>query len=140
MSGPGRGTYPTTLQAFLGQLEQARRGTTADEVAQVWSRWPRREQELRARWLASCSRTALEATHAGFESEDFFTTWPHVSGPTTLVYGGESPVVTADGAAEARRAHPSAAVVEVPAAGHMVFWDRPVESVSVLRECLLSIR
>ena len=61
MSGPGRGRYPTTLEAFLGQLDQARRGTDADEVAASWPRWPRREQELRARWLGSISRDAIVA-------------------------------------------------------------------------------
>jgi N-formylmaleamate deformylase len=136
LSGPGRGAYPTTLDAFLGQLDQARRGTDADEVAQSWPRWPRREQELRARWLSSCSRTAIAATHAGFESEDFFTDWPKVPAPTVLVYGGDSPVVTAAGAAEAAEANPSAELVEVPDAGHMVFWDQPEAGLAVLREVL----
>lgn len=55
MSGPGRGPYPTPLGAFLDQLTQARRGTDADEVARSWPRWPRREQELRARWLVEAA-------------------------------------------------------------------------------------
>jgi hypothetical protein len=38
----GRGPYPTTLEAFLCQLEQAQRGTDADEVARSRPRWPRR--------------------------------------------------------------------------------------------------
>ncbi|MGW4801973.1 alpha/beta fold hydrolase, partial [Nonomuraea sp. NPDC004297] len=125
MSGPGRGPYPTTLATFLDQLDQARRGTTADEVARSWPRWPRREQELRARWLASCSADAVAATHLGFEKEDFFAVWPTVPAPTTLLYGADSPVVTAEGAAEAVRARPDAAVGAVPGAGHMVFWDVP---------------
>jgi N-formylmaleamate deformylase len=136
MSGPGRGPYPTTLEAFLGQLEQARRGTDADEVARSWPRWPRREQELRARWLSSCDTEAIAATHAGFESEDFFATWPRVPAPTVLLYGGESPVVTAAGAAEAAAANPAARLVEVPGAGHMVFWDEPEAGRRLLREIL----
>ncbi len=136
MSGPGRGPYPTTLEAFLGQLEQAQRGTDADEVARSWPRWPRREQELRARWLSSCDAEAVAATHAGFESEDFFTTWPQVPARTVLVYGGESPVVTAAGVAEAAAANPEAELVEVPGAGHMVFWDEPESARRLLREIL----
>jgi N-formylmaleamate deformylase len=136
MSGPGRGPYPTTLDAFLDQLEEAQRGTDADEVARSWPRWPRREQELRARWLSSCDTDAIAATHAGFESEDFFTTWPHVPGATVLLYGGESPVVTAAGAAEAAATNPAARLVEVPGAGHMVFWDEPQEARRLLREVL----
>jgi N-formylmaleamate deformylase len=139
MSGPGRGPYPTTLETFLGQLEQAQRGTDADEVARSWPRWPPREQELRARWLSSCDADAIAATHAGFESEDFFATWPHVPAPTVLLHGGASPVVTAAGAAEAAAANPAARLVEVPGAGHMVFWDEPVVARRLLREIVTAL-
>jgi N-formylmaleamate deformylase len=136
MSGPGRGPYPTTLEAFLGQLDQARRGTDADEVAASWPRWPRREQELRARWLGSCSRDAITATHAGFESEDFFDAWPAVPAPTVLIHGGDSPVVTAEGAREAAEKNPDASLVEVPGTGHMVFWDDREAGVLALRDAV----
>ena len=139
MSGPGRGPYPTTLEAFLGQLAQAQRGTDADEVAASWPRWPRREQELRARWLSSCDETAIAATHAGFESEDFFHTWPEVPAPTVLLYGADSPVVTAAGAKEAAEANPAAHLVEIPDAGHMVFWDSPPAALSLLRTALADL-
>ncbi|MBW0104906.1 alpha/beta hydrolase [Pseudonocardia sp. KRD291] len=139
MSGPGRGPYPTTLEAFLRQLEQARRGTDADEVAQAWPRWPRREQELRARWLSSCDERAIAETHAGFESEDFFAAWPSVPAPTTLLHGADSPVVTAAGADEARAANPAATLVEIPDAGHMVFWDNPAQALTLLREALRAL-
>ena len=139
MSGPDRGPYPTTLEAFLGQLEAARRGTDADAVAASWPRWPRREQELRARWLASCATTAIAATHAGFESEDFFDVWPAVPGPTVLVHGGDSPVVTPAGAAEAARLRPDAEIVEVPGAGHMVFWDQPATGLAAARRALAAL-
>ncbi|MER7986626.1 alpha/beta hydrolase [Streptomyces noursei] len=136
MSGPGRGPYPTTLAAFLGQLAEAERGTDADEVARSWPRWPRREQELRARWLSSCDRRAVAATHRGFESEDFFAWWPAVTGPTALLYGAQSPVVKAAGAAQARAALPSATVTAVPDAGHMIFWDNPPAALDALRAAL----
>ncbi|MCK7627811.1 alpha/beta hydrolase [Streptomyces sp. RS10V-4] len=136
MSGPGRGPYPTTLETFLRQLAEAGRGTDADEVARSWPRWPRREQELRARWLSSCERRAVIATHRGFETEDFFTWWPRVTGPTALLYGAQSPVVTAAGAARARALLPSAAVTEVPDAGHMLFWDNPPAALDALRAAL----
>lgn len=139
MSGPGRGPYPTTLEAFLGQLAQARRGTDAHEVAASWPRWPRREQELRARWLSSCDAGAITATHRGFEGEDFFATWPAVPAPTVLVHGADSPVVTAAGVAEAAAANPAARIVEVPDAGHMVFWDQPAVALGLLRRELAGL-
>jgi N-formylmaleamate deformylase len=136
MSGPARGPYPTTLSAFQSQLDQARRGTDADEVALSWPRWPRRERELRARWLASCGAEAVAATHRGFETEDFFDTWPAVPAPSVLLYGAQSPVVTRAGATEAARANPAARLVEIPDAGHMVFWDNPGAALAALREAL----
>ncbi|MGW0683856.1 alpha/beta fold hydrolase [Streptomyces sp. NPDC002754] len=136
MSGPGRGPYPTTLAAFTRQLSQARRGTDADEVAGFWPTWPRRELELRARWLASCGLEAIERAHQGFESEDFFAWWPKVPGPTTLLYGANSPVVTAEGAAEAAAANTAARMVRIPDAGHMVFWDNPAPALDLLRTAL----
>jgi N-formylmaleamate deformylase len=135
-SGPGRGPYPTPLDAFLSQLGQAKRGTDADEVARSWPRWPRREQELRARWLSSCDEQAIALTHRGFETEDFFDWWPAVPAPTTLIYGADSPVVTAAGAAEAARSNPAADLVKIPDAGHMVFWDNPSVSIRALRQVL----
>lgn len=136
MSGPGRGPYPTPLEAFLDQLAQARRGTDADEVARSWPRWPRHEQELRARWLASCDAEAIAATHRGFETEDFFDWWPSVPEPTALLYGQDSPVVTAAGAAEAARLHPAAVLGSIPDAGHMLFWDSGRAALTALREAL----
>jgi N-formylmaleamate deformylase len=139
MSGPSRGPYPTTLAAFLDQLAQARRGTDADEVAAAWPRWPRREQELRARWLSSCAEAAIVATHEGFEREDFFAAWPAVPAPTVLVHGADSPVVTPAGVAEARAANPSARFVEIPDAGHMVFWDNPTAASALVRAALADL-
>ncbi|TGB09156.1 alpha/beta hydrolase [Streptomyces sp. MZ04] len=136
MSGPGRGPYPTPLEAFLDQLAQARRGTDADEVALSWPRWPHRERELRARWLASCDEEAVAATHRGFESEDFFDWWPSVPGPVALLYGADSPVVTAAGAGEAAGLLPSAVLAEIPDAGHMLFWDNTRAALSALRQAL----
>ncbi|MFC4947870.1 alpha/beta fold hydrolase [Pseudonocardia sp. GCM10023141] len=136
MSGPGRGPYPTTLAAFRGQLAQAQRGTDADEVAAAWPRWPRAEQELRARWLSSCAEAAIVATHEGFESEDFFSAWPSVPAPAVLVHGADSPVVTAAGVVEAAAANPAAGFVEIPDAGHMVFWDNPGAALALLRGVL----
>jgi len=136
MSGPDRGPYPTPLEAFQAQLDQAKRGTSADEVASSWPRWPRREQEIRARWLASCGTDAVIASHASFEADDFFDVWPSVPAPVVLLYGADSPVVTSSGAREAAETNPGAELVEIPDAGHMVFWDNPAGALARLRAAL----
>ena len=139
MSGPGRAPYPPTLEAFRKQLQQAQRGTDAEEVAGFWPRWSLRERELRARWLASCASESIDATHRGFETEDFFDYWGSVPQPTTLVYGADSPVVDAAGVKEAASAHPGARLVGVEGAGHMIFWDNPEGSMTAVREALNAV-
>ena len=57
-------------------------------------------------------------------------------GPTALLYGADSPVVTARGAAEAARLLPSAVLSEIPRAGHMLFWDNPPAALAALRQVL----
>ncbi|WP_406630888.1 alpha/beta fold hydrolase [Amycolatopsis sp. WGS_07] len=128
--------YPTTLDTFSAQLDQAQRGTDADEVAASWPRWPRREQELRAGWLASCSRTAIAATHAGFESEEFLPLWEKLAGPAALLFGSDSPVVTSADVAALAEANPAHPLIGVENAGHMIFWDEPQAALRALRSVL----
>jgi N-formylmaleamate deformylase len=137
-SGPGRGPYPTSRQAFLDQLRQAREGTDADGVRAFYPAWPERELEMRARFLATCDETAVVETHEGFETEDFFDYWPRLRGPVVLVRGGDSPVVPDDTAEELRRTRPDVPVLTVPAAGHMVPWDNLPGFLDVVRPYLLS--
>ncbi|HEV7976292.1 alpha/beta hydrolase [Amycolatopsis sp.] len=136
LSGEGRGPYPTPLSAFEKQLTEAKRGTTADEVAQSWPRWPRREQEIRARWLSSCDHDAVAATHHRFDTEDFFHTWPHVPEPAIFLYGADSPVVTAAGANEAAQTNPAAVQQSIPGAEHMVYWDNPDTAFHITRTAI----
>jgi N-formylmaleamate deformylase len=123
LSGPGRAPYPITRESFLGQLEQAHAGTTVEELRSHYPRWPDRELDLRTRWLVTCSEEAVAESHRGFHEEDFFDDWPQVAAPVAFVYGGDSPMVTAEGAAEAAERNPAAQLVCVPAAGHMIPWD-----------------
>jgi N-formylmaleamate deformylase len=124
LSGPGRGPYPTSWDAFKQQLRESYRGTTADEVGGHYPSWPERERELRARWLPTCAEGAIAETHRGFETDDFFDHWPYLKAPLALIYGGASPVVSADGAAELRATNADAELVCVDGAGHMIPWDR----------------
>ena len=140
LSGPGRDPYPTTLDVFRTQLLQAQRGTDADEVALSWPRWPRKEQELRARWLSSCGEDAVVQSHQSFEAENFLDDWSQLKSPTALMYGSKSPVVTAAGVSELAAANPNVELIEVRDAGHMVFWDQLQSSLSALRRLLQTER
>ncbi|GFG51090.1 alpha/beta hydrolase [Mycolicibacterium agri] len=123
LSGPGRGPYPTSWESFKTQLDEARRGTTADEVRRFYPKWSERELLIRAQELPTCDETAVFETHRGFETEDFLPYWRQIRPPALLIRGAESPVVTAEGEAELRRENPEIPVVSVPEAGHMIPWD-----------------
>lgn len=123
LSGPGRDPYPTDRDAFVRQLEEAYRGTNADEVRAFYPKWATRELEIRAQELPTCDRAAVLETHARFHTEDFFELWGKVHQPAVLFRGGVSPVVTERGADELRAARPDIPIVSIPEAGHMVPWD-----------------
>src|SRR5699024_104244 len=122
MSGPDR-PYPTTLEMFIKQLDEAVAGTNAQEVAAWWPKWPQEELISRSLWLASCTRDSIVETHKQFETERFETYWTDLPVNTVLLYGEQSPVVTAEDVANLSRAHPDIDLVEIPSAGHMLPWD-----------------
>ncbi len=123
VSGPGRDPYPTTRAQFLQQLHEAQRGTDADAVRRFYPRWPERELQIRAEYLASCDETAVVETHEGFETEDFHGIFVKLSAPTLLVRGAESPVVPEAAARELAALRPDIPIHNVAGAGHMVPWD-----------------
>ncbi len=137
-SGPDRGPYPTSREAFLQQLHEAQQGTDAAAVRRFYPRWPERELELRADVLASCDETAVLETHEGFETEDFFPYWSQLTQPVVLVRGGDSPVVPLAAVADLRRARPDIEIVTVPGAGHMVPWDQLEGFLDAVRPHLLA--
>jgi N-formylmaleamate deformylase len=136
LTGPGRDPYPTSREAFLEQLHEGYAGTTADEVRRFYPKWARAELLLRARWIATCDEQAVLATYDEFTREDFFDWWPRVAPPAAFIRGGDSPVVTEDGAAEAALTNPAASRHSIEDAGHMVPWDETRAFVTELRSIL----
>jgi N-formylmaleamate deformylase len=136
LSGPGRGPYPTTWDSFKAQMDEARRGTTPVEMRRFYPAWPERELEIRAQELPSCDQTAVSETHRGFETEDFFQYWRKIRPPAVVIRGGNSPVVTDEGAADLREANSHVEIVDVPGAGHMIPWDNYDGFVSAVRAFL----
>lgn len=138
VSGPGRGPYPTSREAFLEQLHEAQAGTDADAVRRFYPKWPQRELRLRAEVLATCDETAVLETHEGFETEDFFEYWARLTQPVVLVRGGDSPVVPLAAVADLRRSQPGIEIHTVPRAGHMVPWDNLPGFLDVVRPHVLA--
>lgn len=132
LCGPGRGDYPTPIESFMEQLNEAKAGTTAEAVRRFYPKWPDRELQLRAHVLSSCDETAVRETHAAFSTEDFFEIWRGLTPATALIYGEESPVVTAQGVNDLARSNPLIPLYGVPSAGHMVPWDNREDFFKVL--------
>lgn len=136
LTGPNRGPYPTSREAFLAQLRVGFAGTTADAVRAYYPHWSRAELLMRARWIATCEEAAVLATYDEFAREDFFDWWPRVTAPVAFMRGGNSPVVGETGATEAAAANPAATLHAIAGAGHMVPWDRPAAFLTELRSIL----
>lgn len=136
MSGPGRSPYPTAIADLLKQWQDAVQGVTPAELRRRFPQWDDRALEIRAAWLPTCDPTAIEASHHGFETEDFVASFRSLTTPTALVRGEDSPVVTAAYAEEARLANPAALMESVPGAGHMLLWEQPQASLEVIQRLI----
>ena len=91
---------------------------------------PRRRYGLRGEWLASCDEVAVVESYGWFHLEAFEPVWREVEPPALLLFGADSPVVTAADADLLRRVNPRAGVVAVPGSGHMVPWDNLAQTVA----------
>jgi N-formylmaleamate deformylase len=135
-SGPGRAPYPMSAESFARQIEQARAGTTPDQVRAFFPAWPERELRLRVEVLADCDPLAVAETHYGFEHDDFFAIWQRLRGNVALIYGRQSPVVPESAVAELGDTNPEIPIYAVAGAGHMVPWDSLAGFIDTLRDAL----
>jgi N-formylmaleamate deformylase len=123
MSGPGRRPYPMALDRFISGLHGARAGHGTEQARADYPAWTDEEVRLRGEWLGSCDETAVVESYAWFHLESFEPVWREVEPPALLLFGDESPVVTAADAARLGQVNPRADVVAVAHSGHMVPWD-----------------
>lgn len=135
LSGPGR-PYPTPWPSFHQQLTDGITGTTIEAVRAFYPRWADRELGIRVDWLATCLPAAIKETYDAFEVDRFETAWAALTGQATLIYGGASPVVTADDLTRLQQLQPSATMVGIEGAGHMIPWDEPTTARTVLRSLI----
>ncbi len=136
MCGPGRRPYPMTLDRFLSGLHGARAGHGAEQARADYPTWTEEEVRARGEWLASCDEVAVVESYAWFHLEAFEPVWCQVEPPALLLYGAESPVVTAADADLLRGVNPRAEVVAVPGSGHMVPWDNLAQTVAEVEKFL----
>jgi N-formylmaleamate deformylase len=130
MSGPGRRPYPIALDRFVNGLHGAREGRGIEMARADYPTWTEEEVRQRGEWLASCDETAVVESYTWFHLEAFEPVWRDVEPPALLLFGAESPVVTAADAASLEHVNPRADVVAIPRSGHMIPWDNLDQTVN----------
>jgi N-formylmaleamate deformylase len=130
MSGPGRRPYPMALDRFVNGLHGAREGRGIEMARADYPTWTEQEVRLRGEWLASCDEIAIVESYTWFHLEAFEPMWRDVEPPALVLFGAESPVVTAADAAALEHVNPRADVVAVAHSGHMVPWDNLDQTVT----------
>ncbi|HLQ55225.1 MAG TPA: alpha/beta hydrolase [Streptosporangiaceae bacterium] len=123
LSGPGRRPYPTGLDQFVNGIQGARAGRGEQEAREHYPTWTDEQIAARGQWLASCDELAVVESYAWFHLEAFEPVWRNVEPPALLLFGDQSPVVTAAEAADLARLNPRADVIPVTGCGHMIPWD-----------------
>jgi N-formylmaleamate deformylase len=137
MSGPGRDPYPMTEEQFRQQLRDVNAGTvTLDDIRRSYPRWDDEACRLRIEWLGTCSEVAVVESHRSFESEDIVPYLRQLQPPALFLYGGESPMVTAESVREVAAANPRLELAGVAGAGHMLPWDELQGFLEPVREFL----
>jgi N-formylmaleamate deformylase len=123
LTGPGRQEYPTSLEAFMQQLEQAKAGATIEDARPFFPTWSDEQLQLRVDWLPTCDENAVRETWLNFHREDVHALLGRLQAPVLFLYGLISPVVTEAGVQEVSALNPELTYVGVSGAGHMIPWD-----------------
>jgi N-formylmaleamate deformylase len=123
LTGPGRPEYPTSLEAFMQQVADAKAGATIEEARPFFPTWSDEQLQLRVEWLPTCDETAVRETWLNFHREDAHALFEQLEPPVLFMYGLVSPVVTAEGVVEVRALNPRLEYVGIERAGHMIPWD-----------------
>lgn len=130
MSGPGRRPYPMGVDRFIAGILGARAGRGTQDAKEHYPNWTDEQCESRGTWLASCDELAVIESYSWFHLEAFEPIWQEVEPPAVVLFGAESPVVTAADAAVIEQANPRATVVKVADSGHMIPWDNLDQTVA----------
>ncbi len=138
LTGPGRSEYPTSLEAFMQQLHDAKAGATIEDARPFFPTWSDEQLQLRVDWLPTCDETAVRETWLNFHREDAHALLEQLEPPVLFMYGLESPVVTAEGADEVRALNPRLEYVGIERAGHMIPWDNFADFLAETRRFLAS--
>ncbi len=123
VSGPGRRPYPSKLPWYVDSIELATKGMDAEAMRAFCPTWTEEQRALRAEWLHTCYRPAIETAFAGFHTDDIHVDFPKLELPTSLMVAGRGGVIQPEDEAEIARLNPAIRIGRVENAGHMIPWD-----------------
>ena len=128
MSGPGRRPYPIPLDRFMTASTGPVPASASSRLGSTTRPGPTTRWPPAVQWLGSCDEVAVVESYSWFHLEAIPPVWTEVEPPALLLYGDESPVVTASDAAELGAANPRATLASVAHSGHMIPWDNLEET------------
>ena len=123
VSGPGRRPYPSQLSWYVNSIEQAAAGMNADAMRAFCPTWTEAQLALRAEWLHTCYRPAIEAAYHGLHTDDIHADLPQIAISTGLMVADRGGVIEPADEDEIRTLLPGISIVRVPDVGHMIPWD-----------------
>ncbi len=138
VSGPGRRPYPMPLELYLDAIDETSRGGGFESMRQMLPNWNDQELGLRAEWLPTCDKKAVEESYRSCHEEDIFSLLPKVKSHTLLVYAALGGTITDTDAREIIGALPDARSVRIDNVGHMIPWDDLDRFVSTVRQFVTS--
>jgi N-formylmaleamate deformylase len=127
LTGPGRETYPMSLEAFMDQLQSARSGASPEELLRYFPTLTPEHLALRAQWLPTCDENAVRESWLNFHREDFFPYLRELEPPVLFMYGADSPVVAQSALPEITETRRDLQIARIPRAGHMIPWDNTAD-------------
>jgi N-formylmaleamate deformylase len=139
LTGPGRGTYPMSLEAFMDQLQAARSGAAPEDLLRYFPTLTPEHLALRAQWLPTCDENAVRDSWLNFHREDFFPYLRELEPPVLFMYGGDSPVVPESALPEIKETRPDVEIARIPNAGHMIPWDNTEDFLAETRRFLARV-
>jgi N-formylmaleamate deformylase len=123
VGGPGRRQYPIPLSWLRQSLEAAQKGASLEQMRPFVPTWEDHHIQLRAEWLPTCDREAVEIAYRGFHEDDIHSDLPKLQMPTLLVVAGKGGVILPEDVAEIRQLLPTIEVERIENAGHLIPWD-----------------
>ena len=124
VSGPGPRAYPSKLPWYVDSMALARKVCDLEAMRAFCPSWTDEQLALRAEWLHTCDERAILTSFEGFHTDDIHADLPHIKVPALLMAAERGDVILEDDVAEIRRLLPGVETIRVPAAGHMIPWDK----------------